>query len=148
MADALRAFAGRPLRPGLVLLLTDGYDPDGLRGGRRGAGRTRARSRAAAPAHPGGTRPTHSRRPAPRRCRNRRQARSDRRWRGAGRLPAAAGGLAGRTARARGQTRRSLRAVAHRSAAAARCCWTICGGRGLCSNELRVTGSRFQVGSD
>lgn len=33
MADALRTLAGRPLRPGLVLLLTDGYDPDGLRNG-------------------------------------------------------------------------------------------------------------------
>lgn len=33
MADALRSLADHRLRPGLVLLLTDGYDPDGLRTG-------------------------------------------------------------------------------------------------------------------
>lgn len=33
MTNALRSLADRPLRPGLVLLLTDGYDPDGLRAG-------------------------------------------------------------------------------------------------------------------
>ncbi len=32
---ALEAFARRPMRPGLALLLTDGYDPDGLRAGLR-----------------------------------------------------------------------------------------------------------------
>ena len=33
LADALRAVALRRQRPGLALLLTDGYDPDGLRAG-------------------------------------------------------------------------------------------------------------------
>jgi len=33
MTNALHSLADRSLRPGLVLLLTDGYDPDGLRAG-------------------------------------------------------------------------------------------------------------------
>lgn len=33
LADALRDIAARTQRPGLALLLTDGYDPDGLRAG-------------------------------------------------------------------------------------------------------------------
>jgi len=33
LADALRDVASRTQRPGLALLLTDGYDPDGLRAG-------------------------------------------------------------------------------------------------------------------
>ena len=33
LADALRDIASRTQRPGLALLLTDGYDPDGLRAG-------------------------------------------------------------------------------------------------------------------
>jgi uncharacterized protein (DUF58 family) len=33
LADALRDVAGRAHRPGLALLLTDGYDPNGLRAG-------------------------------------------------------------------------------------------------------------------